>query len=155
MQFLIASYIQKTNNQKKHKKKNTVHTSFSTQTELQLVTADESRWVLQMGSCWRQQILCPSKFSTFNWCESQSIAQWWNTTWIADFLFFQGLPTFITNELKQDMTHLIFFTFQRLHGVPLTLGGSVVEHWLSSAKGCGFNSQGTRILTKMYSLNAL
>ncbi len=30
----------------------------------------------------------------------------------------------------------------------------MVEHWLSSAKGCGFNSQGTHILTKMYSLNA-
>lgn len=115
MQFLIASYIQKTNNQTKTNK-DTVHTSFSTQTELQLITADESE-----GSCWRQQILCPSKCSTFNWCESQSIAQWWNTTWIADFNFFQGLPTFIINELKQDMTHLMFFTFQRFHGVPLTM----------------------------------
>ncbi len=26
--------------------------------------------------------------------------------------------------------------------------GSVVEHCVSSAKGCGFNSQGTHILTK-------
>ncbi len=26
--------------------------------------------------------------------------------------------------------------------------GSVVEHCVSSAKGCGFNSQGTRILIK-------
>ncbi len=32
--------------------------------------------------------------------------------------------------------------------------GSVVEHCISSANGCGFNSQGTRILIKkMYSLN--
>ncbi len=34
--------------------------------------------------------------------------------------------------------------------------GSVVEHCVSSAKGRGFNSQGTHILIKkMYSLNAL
>ncbi len=35
--------------------------------------------------------------------------------------------------------------------------GSVVEHCVSSAKGCGFNSQGTHILIKKkktYSLNA-
>ncbi len=31
--------------------------------------------------------------------------------------------------------------------------GSVIEHYVSSAKGCGFNSQGTHIQTKMYSLN--
>ncbi len=35
------------------------------------------------------------------------------------------------------------------------LCGSVVEHCVSSAKGCGFDSQGTRILTKMYNLNAI
>ncbi len=37
--------------------------------------------------------------------------------------------------------------------------GSVVEHCVSSAKGCGFDSQGTHILIKkknvLYSLNAL
>ncbi len=36
--------------------------------------------------------------------------------------------------------------------------GSVVEHCVSSAKGCGFNSQGTHLLIKtkeMYSLNKL
>ncbi len=32
--------------------------------------------------------------------------------------------------------------------------GSVVEHCVSSAKGCGFDSQGTHILMKMYNLNA-
>ncbi len=32
--------------------------------------------------------------------------------------------------------------------------GSVVEHCVSSAKGCGFNSQGTHI-QNMYSLDAL
>ncbi len=31
--------------------------------------------------------------------------------------------------------------------------GSVVEHCVNSAKGCGFNSQGTHILNKMYNLN--
>ncbi len=35
------------------------------------------------------------------------------------------------------------------------LCGSVVEHCVSSAKGCGFNSQGTHILMKMYKLNAI
>ncbi len=34
------------------------------------------------------------------------------------------------------------------------LCGSVVEHCVSSAKGCGFDSQGTHILMKMYNLNA-
>ncbi len=34
--------------------------------------------------------------------------------------------------------------------------GSVVEHCISSAKGCGFDSQGTHILIKKnYSLNAM
>ncbi len=35
------------------------------------------------------------------------------------------------------------------------LCGSVVEHCVSSAKGCGFDSQGTHLLMKMYNLNAL
>ncbi len=30
----------------------------------------------------------------------------------------------------------------------------MVEHCVSSAKGCGFDSQGTHILMKMYNLNA-
>ncbi len=30
------------------------------------------------------------------------------------------------------------------------LCGSVVEHCVSSAKGCGFDSQGTHILMKMF-----
>ncbi len=33
--------------------------------------------------------------------------------------------------------------------------GSVVEHCVSSAKGCGFDSQGTHVLMKMYNLNAI
>ncbi len=33
--------------------------------------------------------------------------------------------------------------------------GSVVEHCVSSAKGCGFNSQENRILITMYQLVAL
>ncbi len=35
------------------------------------------------------------------------------------------------------------------------LCGSVVEHCVSCAKGCGFDSQGTHVLIKMYNLNAL
>ncbi len=35
------------------------------------------------------------------------------------------------------------------------LCGSVVEHCVSSAKGCGFDSQGIHILMKMYNLNAI
>ncbi len=34
--------------------------------------------------------------------------------------------------------------------LPVFLCGSVVEHCVSSAKGCGFDSQGTHILMKMY-----
>ncbi len=37
----------------------------------------------------------------------------------------------------------------------LFLCGSVVEHCIRSAKGCGFDSQGTHILMKMYNLNAI
>ncbi len=33
--------------------------------------------------------------------------------------------------------------------------GSVVEHWVCCAKGCGFDSQGTHVLIKMYNLNAI
>ncbi len=33
--------------------------------------------------------------------------------------------------------------------------GSVVEHCISSAKGCGFDSQGTHLLMKMYNLNVI
>ncbi len=51
---------------------------------------------------------------------------------------------------------------ERIDAVELTeerlkkrfLCGSVVEHCVSSAKGCGFDSQGTHILMKMYNLNA-
>jgi len=35
------------------------------------------------------------------------------------------------------------------------LCGSVVEHCVSSAKGCGFDSQGTHVLMKMYNLNVI
>ncbi len=36
------------------------------------------------------------------------------------------------------------------------LCGSVVEHCVSSAKGCGFDSQGTHLLMKkMYNLNVI
>jgi len=35
------------------------------------------------------------------------------------------------------------------------LCGSVVEHCVSCAKGCGFDSQGTHVLKKMYNLNAI
>ncbi len=39
--------------------------------------------------------------------------------------------------------------------VNMFLCGSVVEHCISSAKGCGFNSQGTHLLMKMYNLNVI
>ncbi len=35
------------------------------------------------------------------------------------------------------------------------LCGSVVEHCVSCAKGCGFDSQGTHVLMNMYNLNAI
>ncbi len=39
--------------------------------------------------------------------------------------------------------------------VYVILCGSVVEHCVSSTKGCGFDSQGTHVLMKMYNLNAI
>ncbi len=36
-----------------------------------------------------------------------------------------------------------------------SIPNSVVERCVSSAKGCGFDSQGTHILMKMYNLNAI
>ncbi len=43
------------------------------------------------------------------------------------------------------------------HSVPVdkSVCGSVLEHCVSSAKGCGFDSQETHILMKMYNLNAI
>ncbi len=38
------------------------------------------------------------------------------------------------------------------NGVPVA---QWLEHCVSSAKGCGFDSQGTHILMKMYNLNAI
>ncbi len=42
-----------------------------------------------------------------------------------------------------------------LNSLNVFLCGSVVEHCVSSAKGCGFDSQGTHVLMKMYNLNAI
>ncbi len=42
-----------------------------------------------------------------------------------------------------------------LHHHTVLLCGSVVEHCVSGAKGCGFDSQGTHILIKMYNLDAI
>ncbi len=48
----------------------------------------------------------------------------------------------------------LFDVVKRLHRLKL-LCGSVVEHCVSGAKGCGFDSQGTHILMKMYNLDAI
>ncbi len=42
-----------------------------------------------------------------------------------------------------------------LNVLKMFLCGSVVEHCINSAKGCGFDSQGTHILMKMFNLNAI
>ncbi len=51
----------------------------------------------------------------------------------------------------------IHISFHKLLTLPLNMFpcGSVVEHCISSARGCGFDSQGTHILMKMYNLNAI
>ncbi len=49
---------------------------------------------------------------------------------------------------------LVFKNPKHVHIIIMFLCGSVVEHCISSAKGCGFDSQGTHILMKMYNLNA-
>ncbi len=57
-----------------------------------------------------------------------------------------------TKETILPLTILALVSFALVH--PCSCG-SVVEHCISSAKGCGFNSQGTHILIKTHSLNAL
>ncbi len=39
--------------------------------------------------------------------------------------------------------------------VPVWLSGGALRQQRKKKKGCGFDSQGTRILMKMYNLNAL
>ncbi len=50
------------------------------------------------------------------------------------------------NVFNKSISIFVVFVF---------LCGSVVEHCVSSAKGCGLDSQGTHILMKMYNLNAI
>ncbi len=52
---------------------------------------------------------------------------------------------FISNEIS------VLFVYYYV----VFLCGSVVEHCVSSAKGCGFDSQGTHILMKMYNPNVI
>ncbi len=54
------------------------------------------------------------------------------------------LTTRLSEECAQSMLRCDMF-----------LCGSVVEHCVSSAKGCGFDSQGTHLLMKMYNLNVI
>ncbi len=53
-------------------------------------------------------------------------------------------------QLEIKNTYISQFAY-----VLIFLCGSVVEHCVSSAKGCGFDSQGTHILMKRYNLNAI
>ncbi len=57
------------------------------------------------------------------------------------------------SEKKTDL--LCLFFIDNSNNYIMLLCGSVVEHCVSSAKGCGFDSQGTHILMKMYNLNAI
>ncbi len=56
---------------------------------------------------------------------------------------------FLGEESLKSLMHL------SLYDSYVFLCGSVVEHCVSSAKGCGFDSQGTHILMKMYNLNVI
>ncbi len=49
----------------------------------------------------------------------------------------------------------LLLLFDVLWCILMFLCGSVVEHCVSSARSCGFDSQGTHILMKMYNLNAI
>ncbi len=51
-------------------------------------------------------------------------------------------------EYKYKDISMAFYLSSFLLFVSLFLCGSVVEHCVSSAKGCGFDSQGTHILIK-------
>ncbi len=63
-----------------------------------------------------------------------------------------------------NITRNSFLFFKNLHGYKCDIDfkslsqcscGSVVEHCICYAKGCGFDSQGTHVLMKMYNLNAI
>ncbi len=54
-----------------------------------------------------------------------------------------------------DMNSVKFKYIVQLNLNILFLCGSVVEHCVNSAKGCGFDSQGTHVLMKMYNLNVI
>ncbi len=55
------------------------------------------------------------------------------------------------NEVKSYVLSVLDLCIQK----SVFLCGSVVEHCVSCAKGCGFDSQGTHVLIKMYNLNAI
>ncbi len=59
--------------------------------------------------------------------------------------------------LQKPKSEYKLYKKRTLQNMMVILCGSVVEHCVSSAKakGCGFDSQGTHILMKMYNLNAI
>ncbi len=71
---------------------------------------------------------------------------------------FTSIYAFITNIRCIGMDFILVCTcisYIYIEHQIVFLCGSVVEHCLSCAKGCGFNSQGTNVLMKMYNLNAI
>ncbi len=59
-------------------------------------------------------------------------------------------------KLSAIIQNICYHVLNHIHVLNhVLLCGSVVEHCVSSAKGCGFDSQGTHILMKMYNLNAI
>ncbi len=61
----------------------------------------------------------------------------------------------LTSSCLSIKLHLDLTTLPLHYRRPVFLCGSVVDHCVRSAKGCGFDSQGTHILMKMYNLNAI
>ncbi len=118
-------------------------------------------------------ILLPNFFLPVNFAFNML---WYSTLWTAPpfsndplwcNLFVEGVNDCLLDHCQvSSVPHYCGFKEQEIHRIytvwmviywnsNVFLCGSVVEHCVSSAKGCGFDSQGTHILMKMYNLNVL
>ncbi len=95
----------------------------------------------------------------------------WQTQWWSSYVFAHKpqLRRFLTRctlwpslslSHTQTHTHTHTHTHTSIQNRQIVIAlvflcGSVVEHCVSWAKGCGFDSQGTHVLIKMYNLNAI
>ncbi len=71
---------------------------------------------------------------------------------MSDAVSFEGLKTMGIQQRSSALSfmHRDFSSFSEYFDDVMCSCGSMVEHCVSSAKGCGFDSQGTHILMTKY-----